>query len=230
MWAYFQISEEFNSGFGSHTPLILGQAKVIRYFPNFQRTLGVAKAVITEKRHVYNKQDNVIDLSEDRKLQDIMRAESCSDLYRVVGEDFWLATWCNSTAFEGGEHGFDFAIRTPCTPSRWEEFEAEMTAAWEALCNAYSGETFGSSDFSMLENIRDAILRMTYYWYNFMPLSRGTAAVGFIVMLGLFLAANMEFTGSIPQGHNIMERFSRRCINFLRQTGSVVHALSSYSD
>ena len=29
------------------------------------------------------------------------------------------------------EHGFDFAIRTPWTPSRWEEFEAEMTAAWE---------------------------------------------------------------------------------------------------
>lgn len=33
-----------------------------------------------------------------------------------------------------------------------------------------------------------------------MPLSRGSAVVGFIVMLGLLLAANMEFTGSIPQG------------------------------
>lgn len=33
-----------------------------------------------------------------------------------------------------------------------------------------------------------------------MPLSRGSAGVGFIVMLGLLLAANMEFTGSIPQG------------------------------
>ena len=30
----------------------------------------------------------------------ILGANSCSDLYRVVGEDFWLATWCNS-AFEG---------------------------------------------------------------------------------------------------------------------------------
>lgn len=33
-----------------------------------------------------------------------------------------------------------------------------------------------------------------------MPLSRGTAAVGFVVMLGLFLAANMEFTANIPKG------------------------------
>lgn len=36
--------------------------------------------------------------------------------------------------------------------------------------------------------------------YNFMPLSRGSAAVGFVVLLGLCLAANMEFSGSIPEG------------------------------
>jgi len=36
-----------------------------------------------------------------------------------------------------------------------------------------------------------------------MPLSRGSAVVGFIVMLGLLLAANMEFTGSIPQGFQV---------------------------
>jgi hypothetical protein len=32
-----QFSEEFNSGFGSHTPMILGQAKVIRYYQNYER-------------------------------------------------------------------------------------------------------------------------------------------------------------------------------------------------
>ena len=36
--------------------------------------------------------------------------------------------------------------------------------------------------------------------YNFMPLARGTAVTGFIVLLGLLLAANMEFTESIPKG------------------------------
>lgn len=40
-------------------------------------------------------------------------------------------------------------------------------------------------------------LSALFFRYNFMPLSRGTAAVGFVVMLGLLLAANMEFTGSI---------------------------------
>ncbi|KAL5753095.1 hypothetical protein ACOSP7_023263 [Xanthoceras sorbifolium] len=211
-----KLSEEFNSGFGSHTPMILGQAKVVRYFPNYERTLDVAKAVMKDKQYVYNKADDIIDLSKDGKLQDIMNAKTCEDLYKVVGEDFWLATWCNSTAAEGkqlegtritlvkissrGQLGFDFAIRTPCTPSRWDDFDAEMTMAWEALCSAYCGEKYGSTDFNALENVRDAILRMTYYWFNFMPLSRGTAVVGFVVMLGLFLAANMEFSGQIPQG------------------------------
>ncbi|XP_047180325.1 suppressor of RPS4-RLD 1-like [Vigna umbellata] len=193
--------------------MILGQAKVVRYFPNYERTLEIAKTVIKERTYVRSKTDKIIHLSEAGKLEEIMHAKSCSDLYRVVGEDFWLATWCNSTAVEGkqlegtritvvkmGEHGFDFAIRTPSTPARWEDFDEEMAVAWDTISKAYCGENYGSTDFDMLENVRDAILRMTYYWYNFMPLSRGSAAVGFIVMLGLLLAANMEFTGSIPQG------------------------------
>ncbi|MFS8010859.1 putative tetratricopeptide-like helical domain superfamily [Helianthus anomalus] len=211
-----RLSEEFNTGFGSHTPLILGQARVPRYYPHFQRTLDVAKTVVKDNGFVYNKADGTIDLSKGGKLEEFLKAESCADLYKVVGEDFWLATWCNSMAYAGkrlegtritlvktGERGFDFAIRTPCTPARWDDFDAEMTSSWEALCNAYCGETYGSNDFGTLENVREAILRMTYYWYNFMPLSRGSAVVGFSVMLGLLLAANMEFTGSIPEGRQV---------------------------
>ncbi|GAB2231766.1 hypothetical protein Droror1_Dr00010778 [Drosera rotundifolia] len=208
-----KLSEEFHSGFGSHTPLVRGQAKVVRYSPNFQRSLNVAKSVIKERKYVRSKTDAMINLSDGSKLDKIMHAESCSDLYSIIGEDFWAATWCNSTASEGtqlegtritvlknGERGYDFSIRTSSTPARWDEFDIEMTMAWEAVCNAYCGEAYGSMDFNALESVAEAILRMTYYWYNFMPLSRGSAVVGFVVLLGLCLAANMEFTGSIPQG------------------------------
>ncbi|XP_017427430.2 LOW QUALITY PROTEIN: suppressor of RPS4-RLD 1 [Vigna angularis] len=139
-----KLSEEFNSGFGSHTPMILGQAKVVRYFPNCERTLNIAKTVIKEKSHVYSKTDHIIRLSKDGKLDEVTHANSISDLYNAIGEDFWSSTWCNSAAFEGkqlegtritlvktGEHGFDFAIRTPCTPARWEDYDAEMAMAWE---------------------------------------------------------------------------------------------------
>ncbi|XP_042494267.1 suppressor of RPS4-RLD 1 [Macadamia integrifolia] len=139
-----KLSEEFNTGFGSHTPMVLGQAKVVRYFPNYQRTMTVAKTVIKETMYVNNKTDDVVNLAKDGRLEKIMQAESCSDLYDVIGEDFWLATRCESTAFEGkllegtritlqkmNEQGFDFAIRTPCTPSRWDDYDAEMAMAWE---------------------------------------------------------------------------------------------------
>ncbi|XP_010446657.1 PREDICTED: suppressor of RPS4-RLD 1-like [Camelina sativa] len=209
-----KLSEEFNSGFGSHTPMLLGQAKVVRYFPNYERTLTLAKSIIKEKLSVRSKKDKVIDLSKDEKMKEIMRAETCDELHKTVGEDFWVATWCNSTATEGkrlegtritclqkpGRLGHDFSIRTPCTPARWSDFDEEMASAWEALCNAYCGENYGSTEFDALETVRDAILRMTYYWYNFMPLARGTAVTGFVVLLGLLLAANMEFTETIPIG------------------------------
>ncbi|ESQ53338.1 hypothetical protein EUTSA_v100242860mg, partial [Eutrema salsugineum] len=93
--------EEFNSGFGSHTPMVLGQAKVVRYFPNYERTLNLAKTIIKDKLSVRSKADKVIDLSKDEKIEKIMRAETCEELHKIVGEDFWVATWCDSNAFEG---------------------------------------------------------------------------------------------------------------------------------
>lgn len=31
----------------------------------------------------------------------VAHANSVSDLYNAIGEDFWSSTWCNSAAFEG---------------------------------------------------------------------------------------------------------------------------------
>ncbi|VVB09911.1 unnamed protein product [Arabis nemorensis] len=268
-----KLSEDFNSGFGSHTPMVLGQAKVVRYIPNYERTLALAKSIIKDKLSVRNKKDEVIDLSSDEKIQQIMCAETCAELHKIVGEDFWVATWCESTVSEGkrlegtritciqkeGRLGYDFAIRTPCTPGRWSDFDEEMTSAWEALCNAYCGENYGSIDLDTLETVRDSILRMTYYWYNFMPLTRGTAVTGFVVLLGLLLAANMEFTENIPKGLqidweailnvepssfvgsvkswlypslkiNTSWRDHPEISSAFSTTGSVVAALSSYND
>jgi len=39
--------------------------------------------------------------------------------------------------------------------------------------------------------------------YNFMPLARGTAAVGYTTMLGLFWAAGMPITAEIPKDYQV---------------------------
>eukprot|EP00268_Persea_americana_P065743 TRINITY_DN883_c0_g1_i2.p1 TRINITY_DN883_c0_g1~~TRINITY_DN883_c0_g1_i2.p1 ORF type:complete len:131 (-),score=26.64 TRINITY_DN883_c0_g1_i2:557-949(-) len=129
----------------------------------------------------------------------------------------------------------------------------------QVLSNAYCGELYGSTDINALENVKDSILRLAYYWYNFMPLSRGSAVIGYVVLLGLFLAANMEVTESIPQGiqvdwEAILSRDPGMFVDSIKSwlypslkiktswkdypdvsstfttTGSVVAALSTYND
>ncbi|XP_020586512.1 suppressor of RPS4-RLD 1 isoform X2 [Phalaenopsis equestris] len=207
-----KLSEEADTGFSHQTPILQGQAKIVRYFPMNLRTLDVAKSIIRDLKYVHV-DDKIFHVSEANTLEKIAHVESCSDLYGIVGKSFWVATMCDSAAFEGkqldgtqisirrmGNKGFDFTIQTPSSSSRWEDYDTEMEAAWEELCTAYCDELYGSNDLSLLENVKDAILRMTYYWLNFKPLTRGSAVVGLTVMLGLFIATNMEVTASIPPG------------------------------
>ena len=50
-----------------------------------------------------------------------------------------------------------------------------------------------------------------------MPLARGTAAVGYITLLGLFLAAGMRITADIPEGMQVCYNIS--CHNMLYIAG-----------
>lgn len=213
VWVNKLSEKDFNAGFGSHTPMLLGQARVVRYYPNFFRAFTILKNLMINKKCVHNAANNPIEFSSLEQLQAIEAAESCAQLYDIIGEDFWVATPCHSTAVDGkildgtrltlqkmGENSFDFSIRTPGTPPRWVDYDHEMSAAWEALCETSCWEAYGSTDMNLLERVRDCILKLTYYWYNFMPLARGTAAVGYITLLGLFLAAGMEITANIPEG------------------------------
>ena len=47
----------------------------------------------------------------------------------------------------------------------------------------------------------DAVLRYVYYWYNFMPLARGSAAVGYTTILSLFWALGMPVSVNIPKDY-----------------------------
>ena len=44
-----------------------------------------------------------------------------------------------------------------------------------------------------------AALTFAYFWYNFMPLARGTAAAGYVAILSIFMAAGMPVTSPIPK-------------------------------
>lgn len=212
VWVNKLSEKEFTAGFGSHTPMLLGQARVVRYYPNFSRAFAILKNLMLTAKCVYNASNDRVEFSSFEQLKAIEAATTCSDLYNIVGGDFWVVTPCHSVAINGkildgtrltlqkmGENGYDFSIRTPGTPPRWADYDQEMSAAWEALCDTFCWEAYGSTDMTLLEKVRDCILTLTFYWYNFMPLARGTAAVGYVTLLGLFLAAGMEISTNIPE-------------------------------
>lgn len=67
----------------------------------------------------------------------------------------------------------------------------ELSALWEQLLGALES---GNKPRTAV-----AVLTFVYYWYNFMPLARGTAVSGYITLLSLFMAAGMPVTEPIPK-------------------------------
>lgn len=67
----------------------------------------------------------------------------------------------------------------------------ELDALWQAAVEAISSQS--------KESAAEAILKYAYYWYNFMPLARGSAMVGYTTILSLFLAAGMPVSAAIPK-------------------------------
>ena len=91
---------------------------------------------------------------------------------------------------QGVSDHYEASIRTPVTPRRWKDYDAELTAVWEAVIDALATED--------KPKIAVAVLTFVYYWYNFMPLARGTAVCGHITLLSLFALAGMPLTAAIP--------------------------------
>jgi hypothetical protein len=132
---------------------------------------------------------------------------TATHLSQAIGEDSWVlvplgSVYRRDRTLEGTRltlvrqpNGFEFSIRTPGTPHRWADYEEEMGAAWGAVLEALEG---GSR-----EEVADAVLAFGYFWYNLMPLARGTAGVGYASVLGLFYTAGLQVTASIPPNYQV---------------------------
>lgn len=86
---------------------------------------------------------------------------------------------------------YEFSIRTPVTPARWDDYDQELAGLFDMLAGALAARG--------VAGVADAALRFAYYWYNFMPLARGSAFCGYVFMLGAFLAAGAPVRAAMPQ-------------------------------
>lgn len=102
-----------------------------------------------------------------------------------------------------------FTIRTPGVPKRWEEYDAELDYFWRKLQVIASKQQveqikkkegsdtneniqINESNQEELNEIVDHCLSIFFYWVNFGPLSRGSAACGYVMLSALLLSFGYE--------------------------------------
>jgi len=192
-WIDKLTPEAFSEGFGLTTPMLSGELKVHRYYSYFD------KAVSTMKRLMI-KQCNVVDEGALKVLNGVL---SLGEIYRMAGGDFWVVVPCvgdktkeimegtrltlqKHAGEQGGEGSYDFSIRTPGTPERWEQFSKEFDKLWEEDVKEAIEGCSGRVDLVQVS------LKVFYYWVHFAPLTRGSAAVGHGMMLSLLRAGGKE--------------------------------------
>ncbi|KAK9791186.1 hypothetical protein WJX73_002593 [Symbiochloris irregularis] len=210
IWVDLLSKAEFTAGFGSHTPMFSGQTKCVRYYMNFARGLELFKQTALKDGYVHNADSQQVPLGGLGARDSISKATTAEALHRAVGCDCWVVVPIDSIAHQGltlegtrltlvqikGQpDAYDFSIRTPVTPPRWHQYDEELQLQWEVLVQALvAGDR---------PAVAEAALRYAFLWYNFMPLARGTAVVGYITILAIFLAADMPVTSPIPKNYQI---------------------------
>jgi tetratricopeptide (TPR) repeat protein len=193
-WVDLLTPEQFAEGFGSHTPIITGQCDVVRYGPMFVPSFPIVKRLIPEQCTV-----------SEAMAKQVEKVQTLKEMYEVMKRDFWVVTPCHSTATPGKimegtrltlqyvpPEGFEYSIRTPGTPPRWIDYDLELAHCFEQFLAEASKPDFD------LDTVSDWILTIVFYWYNFMPLSRGTAATGYIALVAMFLSVGIKINRTVP--------------------------------
>lgn len=210
IWVDLLTRREFEQGFGSHTPMFTGQTKTVRYYMNFHRAQQLQKEVLLKEGHAFDASNAPIPCNSPEQMEAIKAASTAEDMYQVIRNDSWVVVPIHSVSrpshsMEGTRltlvrvpnqpDAYEFSIRTPVTPPRWKDFDIELEAAWESILDALENKD--------LPRAASNILIYSYYWYNFMPLARGTAACGYATLLSLFWSAGMPVTAAIPKHYQV---------------------------
>jgi len=93
------------------------------------------------------------------------------------------------------EEDITLSIQSARTSAQINQYHAELSHVFNELRDDVIKKKTKDNN---RDNASNLILQLVYYFYNLIPLSRGTSAVAYSVAMGLFIALNKEFTSNIP--------------------------------
>ncbi|XP_067844716.1 tetratricopeptide repeat protein 13 isoform X3 [Heptranchias perlo] len=92
-----------------------------------------------------------------------------------------------------------FSVETQTTEERTQQYHDEIEALYKDLSSKGKALIL-STELGEADAVCNLILSLVYYFYNLMPLSRGSSVVAYSVIMGALMASGKEVTGRIPKG------------------------------
>uniref|UniRef100_A0A8C2P7Y7 Tetratricopeptide repeat domain 13 n=1 Tax=Capra hircus TaxID=9925 RepID=A0A8C2P7Y7_CAPHI len=189
-----------------------GQVINMRYLEYFEKILHFIKDRIL----VYHGANNPKGLLEVREaLEKVHKVEDLLPIMKFntkTKDGFTVNTKVPSLKDQGKEYdGFTititgdkvgnilFSVETQTTEERTQLYHAEIDALYKDL-TAKGKVLILSSEFGEADAVCNLILSLVYYFYNLMPLSRGSSVIAYSVIVGALMASGREVAGKIPKG------------------------------
>ncbi|XP_067567213.1 tetratricopeptide repeat protein 13 isoform X4 [Pseudorca crassidens] len=212
LWLDQMPARSLSRGFNNHINLIRGQVINMRYLEYFEKILHFIKDRIL----VYHGANNPKELLEVREaLEKVHKVEDLLPIMKFntkTKDGFTVNTKVPSLKDQGKEYdGFTititgdkvgnilFSVETQTTEERTQLYHAEIDALYKDL-TAKGKVLILSSEFGETDAVGNLILSLVYYFYNLMPLSRGSSVIAYSVIVGALMASGKEVAGKIPKG------------------------------
>ncbi|OXB65374.1 hypothetical protein ASZ78_017104 [Callipepla squamata] len=190
-----------------------GQVINMRYLEYFEKILHFIKDRIL----VYHGANNPKGLMEVREaLEKVHKVEDLLPIMKQFNsktrDGFTVNTKVPSLKDQGKEYdGFTititgdkvgnilFSVETQTTEERTQLYHAEIDALYKDL-TAKGKVLILSAELGEADAVCNLILSLVYYFYNLMPLSRGSSVIAYSVIMGALMASGKEVSGKIPKG------------------------------
>ncbi|XP_018425300.1 PREDICTED: tetratricopeptide repeat protein 13 isoform X1 [Nanorana parkeri] len=213
LWLDEMPAQSLIRGFNNHINLIRGQVINMRYLEYFEKILSFIKERILIF-HSANNPRGILDVKE--ALENVQKVEDLLPIMKQLNsktrDGFTVNTKVPSLKDQGKEYdGFTititgdkignilFSVETQTTEERTQLYHAEMESLYKDL--TAKGKVLAlSTELGEADVVCELILSLVYYFYNLVPLSRGSSVVAYSVIMGALMASGKEVTGKIPKG------------------------------
>ncbi|KAM9051606.1 tetratricopeptide repeat protein 13 isoform 5-T5 [Megaptera novaeangliae] len=223
LWLDQMPARSLSRGFNNHVNLIRGQVINMRYLEYFEKILHFIKdrILVYHGCHLsvfpFLRANNPKGLLEVREaLEKVHKVEDLLPIMKQFNtktkDGFTVNTKVPSLKDQGKEYdGFTititgdkvgnilFSVETQTTEERTQLYHAEIDALYKDL-TAKGKVLILSSEFGETDAVGNLILSLVYYFYNLMPLSRGSSVIAYSVIVGALMASGKEVAGKIPKG------------------------------